>query len=185
MTISLVLPAIYKLLGNLEKDYLRRHWDDTTVPVASIGHNVKEAGKKYLADLTRRWVTELSTDTKRLLVMATLLHPRYKHYAFRSEGEQRWAEMALRNEWQHWKGAQNQSTNELNQDNQPKRPRDFLDDSDGDEERAPATTDELDLYLSLAQERKDICVLAWWRNFRLSAPRVAGMARQFLATPAS
>ena len=58
-TISLVLPAIYKLLSNLEKDYLQQHWDDTTVPVASIGHNVKEARKKYLADLSRRWVTEL------------------------------------------------------------------------------------------------------------------------------
>ena len=69
-TIFRVLPAIYKLLGNLEKDYLRQHWDDTTVPVASIGHNVKEARKKYLADLTRRWVTELSTDTKRLLLIA-------------------------------------------------------------------------------------------------------------------
>ena len=138
MTISLVLPAIYKLLGNLEKDYLRQHWDDTTVPVASIGHNVKEALKKYLADLTRRWVTELSTDTKRLLLIATLLDPRYKHYAFRSEGERRWAETALRIEWQHWKVAQNESTNVLNQGNQPKRPRDFLDDSDDDKEQAPA-----------------------------------------------
>ena len=73
----------------------------------------------------------------------------------------------------------------LNQGNQPKRQRDSLDDSDDDEERAPATTDELDLYLSLAQELKTICVLAWWRNFRLSAPRLAEMARQFLATPAS
>ena len=62
---------------------------------------MKEARKKYLADLARRWVTELSTDTKRLLVIATLLHLRYQHYAFRSEGEQRWAETALRNEWQH------------------------------------------------------------------------------------
>ena len=42
VTISLVLPAIYKLLGNLEKDYLRQHWDDTIVPVASIGHKVKK-----------------------------------------------------------------------------------------------------------------------------------------------
>ena len=45
--------------------------------------------------------------------------------------------------------------------------------------------DELDLYLRLAQERMDICVLAWWRNLRLSAPRLVEMARQFLATPAS
>ena len=185
MTIFLVLPAIYMLLGNLEEDYLRQHWDDTTLPVASIGHNVKGARKKYLEDLTRRWVTELSTDTKRLLVIATLLDPRYKHYAFCSEGERRWAETALRNEWQHWKVAQHESTNMLNQGNQPKRPGDFLDDSDDDEEQAPATTDELDLYLSLAQERKTICVLACWRTFWLSAPRLAEMARQFLATPAS
>ena len=73
----------------------------------------------------------------------------------------------------------------LNQGNQTKRPRDFLDDSDDDQEQTPATTDRLDLYLSLAQERKTICVLAWWRNFRLSAPRPAKIARQFLATPAS
>jgi hypothetical protein len=38
----------------------------------------------------------------------------------------------------------------------------------------------LDLYLSLAQEHKDICILAWWCNFQLSAPRLAEMARQFL-----
>ena len=98
VTISLVLPAIYTLSGNLERDYLRQHWDDTTVPVARIGHNVKEARKKYLADPTRRWVTELSKDTKRLLVIATRFDPRYKHYAFHSEAEQRWAETALRNE---------------------------------------------------------------------------------------
>ena len=73
VTISLVLPAIYKLFGNLEKDYLQQHWDDTTVPVASIGHNVKGARRKYLADLTRRCVTKLSADTERLLVIATLL----------------------------------------------------------------------------------------------------------------
>ena len=101
VTFSLVLPAIFKLLDNLEKEYLRQHWDDTTVPVASIGHNVKEAGKKYLADLRRRWEKELSTDTKRLFVIVTLFDPRYKHYAFRSEGERRWAETALRNELQH------------------------------------------------------------------------------------
>ena len=71
MTIALVLRAIYKLLGNVEKDYLRQHWNDTTVPGASIGHNVKEARNTYIADLTRRWVTELSTDTKRLRVIAT------------------------------------------------------------------------------------------------------------------
>ena len=118
-------------------------------------------------------------------MVATFVDPRYKHYTFRSEGERRWAETAPRNEWQHWEGDQNQSTNALNQGNQQKRPRDFLDDSDDDKEQSPATTDELDLYLSLAQERKDICVLAWWRNFRLSAPRLAEMARQFLATPAS
>ena len=41
------------------------------------------------------------------------------------------------------------------------------------------------LWSQESQERKDICVLAWWRNFRLSAPRLAEMARQFLATPAS
>ena len=185
VTFPLVLPAIYKLLCNLENSYLRQHWDDITVPVASIGQNVKEARKKHLADVTRRWVTELSTDTKRLLLIATLFDPRYKHYAFRSEGKRQWAEAALRNEWQHWKGAQNQSRNVLNQGNQPKRPRDFPDDSDDDEEQSPATTDELDLYLSLSQERKDICVLASWRNFRLSAPRLAEMARQLLATPAS
>ena len=84
---------------------------------------MKEACKKYLANLTRRWVTELSMDTKRLL--ATILDPRYEHYAFRSEAERRWTETALRNEWQHWKGSQNEST--LNQGIQPKRPRDFLD----------------------------------------------------------
>ena len=39
--------------------------------------------------------------------------------------------------------------------------------------------------LQQTQERKDICVLAWWRNLPLSAPRLAEMARQFLATPAS
>ena len=82
VTISLVLRAIYKLLGNLENDYLRQHWDDTTVPVASIAHDVKEARKKYLADLTRRWVTELSTDTKRLLVIATLLNPSFQALRF-------------------------------------------------------------------------------------------------------
>ena len=54
VTISLVLPAIYKLFSTLAKDYLRQHLDDTTVPVASIGHNVKEARRKYPADLTRR-----------------------------------------------------------------------------------------------------------------------------------
>ena len=73
----------------------------------------------------------------------------------------------------------------LNQGNQPKRPPDLLDDSDDAEDQAPATTDELDLYLSLAQEDKTICVLAWWRNSRLSDPRLAEMALQFLATPAS
>ena len=144
MTISRVLPAIYKLFGNLEKDYLQQHWDDTTVPVASIEHNMKEARKKYLADLTRRWVTELSIDTKRLLVIATPLDQLSKHYAFRSDGERQWAEAALCNEWQLLKGAQNQSTNVLNQGNQPKRPRDLLDDSDDDKEQSPAITDKLD-----------------------------------------
>ena len=147
VTISLVLRAIYKLLGNVEKHYLRQHWNDPTVPVASIGNNVKEARNTYIADLTRRWVTELSTDTKRLRVIATFLDPRYKHYTFDSEGDRRWAETALRNEWQHWNVARNESTSVLNQGNQPKRPSDFLYDSDDDEEQAPATTDELDLYL--------------------------------------
>ena len=45
MTISLILPAIYKLLGNLEKPYVWQHWDDTTVAASSIGHNVKQARK--------------------------------------------------------------------------------------------------------------------------------------------
>ena len=146
---------------------------------------MREAPKKYVADLARRWVMGLSTDTKPLIVIATLLDPRYKHYTFRSEGEQRWAETALRNEWQHWKVAQNESTTVLQRGNQPKRPHDFLDDSDDDEEHAPATTDELDLYLSLAHERKTSCVLAWWCNLRLSPPRLAESARQFLATPDS
>ena len=185
VTISLVLPAIYKLLGNLEKDSLRQHRDDTTVPVASIGRNMKGAQRKYLIDLIYRWVKELSTYTKRLLVIATLLHPCYNHYVCRSEAERRWAETALRNEWQHWKGTQNESTNVLNQGNQPKRPCDFPDDSDDDVKQASAKMDKLDLYLSLAQESKDICVLAWWRNFRLSAPGLAEMARHLLVKPAT
>ena len=75
MIISLVLPAIYKVLSTLEKGYLRQHWDDTTVAVASIGLNLKGARKKYVADLLRCWVTEMSTDTKRLPAIATLLSP--------------------------------------------------------------------------------------------------------------
>ena len=109
----------------------------------------------------------------------------YKPFTFRSEAERRGAEAAPRDEWQHWKGALNESTTVLNQGNQSQRPRDFLDDSDGDKEETPATTDEVDFYFSLAQEIKDIYVLDCWRNFRLLAPRVAEMARQFLATPAS
>ena len=146
---------------------------------------MKEARKKYLADLTCRWVTEPSTDTKRLLIIATLLDTRYKHYDLRSEARWRLAQTALRSEWQYWKGAQNESTNLSNQGNQPKRPRDFLDDCDDDVGQAPAKTDELDLCLSLVQGRKDICVLAWWRSFRLSSPRLVEMARRFLATPTS
>ena len=146
MTISLVLPAIYKLLGNLEIDHLWQHWDDSTAPVGSIRHNVKEARNKCLADLTQRWVRELSTDTKRFLVIATLLDQRYKPYAFHSEAERRWAEAAPRNEWQCWKGAKNESRNLLSQGNQLKRPCDFCDDSDDDEEQAVATTDEFNLY---------------------------------------
>ena len=118
-------------------------------------------------------------------MIATFLDSRYKHYAFRSERGRQWAKTALRNERQHWKITQNETTHVLNQGNQPKRPRDFFDDSDDDKEQALATTDELDLYLSLAPEGKIICVLAWWRNFRLSAPKLAQLARHFLATPAS
>ena len=95
MTISLVLPTIYKLLGNLEKDYLRQHPEDTTPPVAGFGHTLKEARKKYVAKLTCRSVTDLSTDTKRLLVIATVLDPPYQHCTFRSEVERRWPEVAL------------------------------------------------------------------------------------------
>ena len=61
----------------------------------------------------------------------------------------------------------------------------YLPTSDDDEEQARAAPDQLDLCASLAQEQKDICILACRPNFRLSAPRVAEMARQFLATHAS
>ena len=71
------------------------------------------------------------------------------------------------------------------QGNLPRRARDFLDDSHDNVEQAPATTDNLDLYLTLAEDRKDICVLPCWRNLQLSAPRVAEMACQCLATPGS
>ena len=136
VTISLVLPVISKCFRNLEKDYLPQHWDDATVPVASIGHSMKEARKQYLTDLTCPWVTELSTNTKRLLnLIAALLDPRYKHCVLRSEAEWRRAETALRNNWQHCKEAQNESSNVLNQGYQPKRPRDLLVDSDGDVEQ--------------------------------------------------
>ena len=73
MTISLVLLAIYRRLGNLDKDYIRQHWDDAGVPVASIEHNMKDARKQYLTDPTCPWVMELLTDTERLIVIATLL----------------------------------------------------------------------------------------------------------------
>ena len=45
VTIScfIVIPAAYKLLLNLEKDDLRRHWDDTIVQMGSSCYNVKEA----------------------------------------------------------------------------------------------------------------------------------------------
>ena len=143
---------------------------------------MKEARKKCLADVACRCVRELSKDTKRIFVIATLLAPGYKHYAFRSEAERRLAETALRNEWQHWKGAQKESTSVLNRAKHPKRPQDFFDDSDDDVGQALAITDELDLYLSLAQQRKDMCVPAWWRNFRLAAPPLAERKRQFLGS---
>ena len=95
------------------------------------------------ADFTRCWPNDLSTDTKRLLVIATFLHQLCKYFAFYSEAE----------------------------------PRDFLEDSNDGIEVQTAATYKLDICLSLASERKDICASAGWRHFRLYAPRLAKTAR--------
>ncbi len=45
--------------------------------------------------------------------------------------------------------------------------------------------DELEEYLAMPLEDTDIVLLDWWKNHRYRFPKLAKMAKQYLAAPAS
>ena len=53
------------------------------------------------------------------------------------------------------------------------------------EDKAKPEVDELEEYLAMPLEDTDIVLLDWWKNHRYRFPKLAKMAKQYLAAPAS
>ena len=53
------------------------------------------------------------------------------------------------------------------------------------DDKAKPEVDELEKYLAMSLEDTDIVLLDWWKNHEYRFPKLAKMAKQYLAAPAS
>ena len=53
------------------------------------------------------------------------------------------------------------------------------------DDKAKPEVDELEEYLAMPLEDTDIVLLDWWKNHEYRFPKLAKMAKQYLAAPAS
>ena len=85
VTISLVLPYIYRLIEASDDGMLYLPWKPVGhqwLRAIQIEPEVRAARKLLHADLKRRWLVQLPTEQRELLDISTLLDPRFKEYKF-------------------------------------------------------------------------------------------------------
>ena len=116
VTISLVLPYIYRLIEGSSDGMLYLPWKPAGqqwLRADQIEPTVRAARKLFHADLKRRWLNELPTAQRTELDISTLLDPRFKEYDFPGlpptldlSDERDAAVDALKGTWEHdWKPA--------------------------------------------------------------------------------
>lgn len=85
VTVSLVLPYVYRLLEASDDNMLYLHWKPPGkqwLPRAQIDPQVRSARKCLHEDMKRRWLTDMPTPQRTELDISTLLDPRFKNYKF-------------------------------------------------------------------------------------------------------
>ena len=117
VTISLVLPYIYRLIEGSDDGMLYLPWKPTGqqwLRADQLDPTVRAARKLFHAYLKRRWLDKLPTAQRTELDIATLLDPRFKEYNFPGlpptldlSEEAETAVQALKGTWEHdWKPAE-------------------------------------------------------------------------------
>ena len=117
VTISLVLPYIYRLIELSDDGMLYLPWKPAGqqwLRADQLDPKVRAARKLLHADLKRRWIDELPSAQRTELDIATLLDPRFKEYDFPGlpptvdlSDERKAAVDALQGTWEHdWKPAE-------------------------------------------------------------------------------
>ena len=189
VTASLVLPCLYATLKKALKTDTRCPWDSSVLPDTSLTPEVREARKEYAKALSDRFLN-LPGQVHRQYTIATLLDPRFCSYGFMNELERQNALQDLHAEWTvKWRGPAAPEP-EPEPEPAPGQGKEslaaFLDDDDVvAAPQVAAYCDELEEYLALPAVSMDTDVIIWWRRAHTQFPRLAAMARQFLATPAT
>jgi hypothetical protein len=191
-TLPLVLPMITHVIHHAAKPYLSKPWDKRDT-FDDFTPNVQFARAAFIADLRDRWVDNLSPDVRRLLVISTLLDPRFKSFDFPLHGGRVCALRLLRAEWRIWKGVGNVAIPPIIATS--KVPVDclsaFFSEDEAEAEATDSTDtekymaeDELEAYLVCPDEAKETDILMWWKT-KSTWPKLQLMARQYLAVPAT
>lgn len=110
-TLPLLLPTLYNLIDGMKDGapLLMAFQDERpySLPHTEITECVLTARRAMHADMVTRWITTLSPDVKRLMAIASQLHPLFKAYTFAEKilpNEKSWALRELRTEWRtNWK----------------------------------------------------------------------------------
>ena len=191
-TLPLVLPMITHVIHHAAKPYLSKPWDKRDT-FDDFTPNVQFARAAFIADLRDRWVDNLNPDVRRLLVISTLLDPRFKSFEFPLHGGRVCALRLLRAEWRIWKGVGSVAIPPIIVTS--KVPVDclsaFFSEDEAEAEATDSTDtekymaeDELEAYLVCPDEAKETDILMWWKT-KSTWPKLQLMARQYLAVPAT
>ena len=167
--LPLVLPMITHVIHHAAKPYLNKPWDKRDT-FDDFTPNVQFARAAFIEDLHDKWVDNLSPDVRRLFVISTLLHPRFKSFEFPLHRGRACALRLLRAEWRTWKGVGSVAIPPIIVTS--KVPMDCLSAFFSEvEAKAEATDtekymeeDELEAYLVCPDEAKETDILMWWKT---------------------
>ena len=160
---------------------------------SSAHESVKSARKSVREDLELRWVTNLSEERKRFYLIATLLGLRTKLLSFcdnkyfpsswKDEGH---AFLSMEFKCFYMDHTQGEVNDTEVQVPKPSVLDDLLGVSSTSMDVDPSSVNgetELNAYMRVQQVANDTDPLMWWKQHQEEFPRLARMARQYLAVP--
>ena len=187
-SLPLVLPGITTILKHLRADRVPKPW--IAGAVLQLTPNTVQARKRFEKDVHDRFVANLPPEALKLMVIATLLDPRFKSFEFPLHGGRQCALQTLRQEFtSKWERARAEQPVAKPA---PQKTDDFgalfgcadVASSSSVAASVAHSLSELEEYLEQPPAPNQTDVLSYWRE-QTQWPSLQRMARQYLCMPAT